>query len=243
MASPSELFGKTVADIYPPDVAERHLVVERHTIALGIPQFNQEGQLRNSQGQLRWLSTTEIPTFDSERNSTGLVGFVRVITDQKRSAQMQEVLYHIADAAVKTQSLNDVLTAIHEQISILLPAVNFYIALCDEEMTQISFPYFVDEEDTTPEPHAFRKGLTEYVIRTGTELFASAETCTRMAKRGEIEFIGTPSELWLGVPLRVDNVPSSIPNRTSPCSNSFRARWRAPSRESGPRNKFRKACR
>jgi len=207
MASPSELFGKTVADIYPPDVAERHLVVERHTIALGIPQFNQEGQLRNSQGQLRWLSTTEIPTFDSERNSTGLVGIVRDITDQKRSAQMQEVLYHIADAAVKTQSLNDVLTAIHEQISILLPAVNFYIALCDEEMTQISFPYFVDEEDTTPEPHAFRKGLTEYVIRTGTELFASAETCTRMAKRGEIEFIGTPSELWLGVPLRVDNVP------------------------------------
>ncbi|MCX6137081.1 MAG: PAS domain S-box protein [Ignavibacteriales bacterium] len=207
VASPLELFGKTLFDIYLHEVAERFSAAEQHMMKQKVAHLNQEGQMRNSQGQLRWLSTSNVPIFDSEGNSAGLVGIVRDITDQKRSEEMQQVLYQIADAAIKTQSLDEVLAAIHDQISILLPAENFYIALCDEEMTQIAFSYFRDEEDAAPAPRAFGRGLTEFVIRTGTELFATAEICDALARKGEIELIGAPSDLWLGVPLRVENVP------------------------------------
>jgi PAS domain S-box-containing protein len=206
-SSPSELQGKTVYDFYPPELAKKFFAEDRQLMLENVSRINQEELTQDKAGRRRWLLTTKIPFSNADGTVAGLVGVGRDITDKKRSDLLQSVLYRIADAAVKTQSLNDVLAAIHEQISILLPAENFYIALCDEETTQISFPYFLDEEDTPPEPRAFRKGLTEYVIQTGMELFATAETCNAMAKRGEIELIGAPSKLWLGVPLRVDNVP------------------------------------
>jgi len=52
-------------------------------------------------------------------------------------------------------------------------------------------------------PRKLRKGLTEYVLRTGQPLLATPEVYERLVAAGEAELIGAPSIDWLGVPLKV----------------------------------------
>jgi PAS domain S-box-containing protein len=85
-----------------------------------------------------------------------------------------------------------------------MPANNFYISLYDSVHSILSFPYFVDEFDTPPEPKPLGRGLTEYVLRTGQALLASPEVFAELERRGEVESIGAPSIDWLGVPLNIN---------------------------------------
>ena len=50
------------------------------------------------------------------------------------------------------------------------------------------------------------KGLTAYVLRTGKSLLCDAEVHRALEEQGEIELIGHPAPIWLGVPLIIDNV-------------------------------------
>ncbi|MBI1967608.1 MAG: PAS domain S-box protein [Gemmatimonadetes bacterium] len=129
--------------------------------------------------------------------------FVRDITARKQAEQLQAAVYRVADAAQTTRSLEDLLKAIHGIVGELMPARNFYIALYDAAAGRISFPYFVDEEDTTPAPKQPGRGLTEYVLRTGRPLLATPEVHEALERRGEVELVGAASVDWLGVPLTV----------------------------------------
>src|SRR2546426_1477646 len=79
------------------------------------------------------------------------------------------------------------------------------ISLYNAENDRLEFPYFVDEYDTARDipPRKLRKGLTEYVLRTGQPLLATPEVYERLVAAGEAELIGAPSIDWLGVPLKV----------------------------------------
>jgi two-component system cell cycle sensor histidine kinase/response regulator CckA len=127
------------------------------------------------------------------------------VTAQVRFEETQAALYRISEAAHTAASLQELFGAIHRIIGELMPARNFYIALQDERTGTISFPYFVDEYDTTPAPKPPGKGFTEYVLRTGEPLLATPEVSRALEQRGEVELIGAPSIDWLGVPLRTES--------------------------------------
>ena len=112
--------------------------------------------------------------------------------------------YRISQAAHTAGSLQDLFRAIHEIVGELMPARNFYIALCDSDCTLITFPYFVDEYDPPPAPKPPGRGLTEYVLRSGEPLLGTPAVFEDLVRRGEVESIGAPSIDWLGVPLKVE---------------------------------------
>ena len=118
---------------------------------------------------------------------------------------LQEAVYQIAEASEKAESLDALLPRIHEIIGRVMPAGNFYIALYDAAQDTLTFPYFVDEQDVLLETtFKARRGLTEYVLRSGKSLLSTRNSQIHMGFSGEVESIGTPSEIWLGVPLIVD---------------------------------------
>jgi len=125
-------------------------------------------------------------------------------SEAKRMEKVNESICQISQAANSTQNLQGLFQSIHRVISGLMPAKNFYIALFDAAQGILSFPYFVDEFDTPPEPKPLGRGLTEYVLRTGQALLASPEVFADLERRGEVESIGAPSIDWLGVPLNID---------------------------------------
>jgi len=126
----------------------------------------------------------------------------RDITEQKRAESLSSALYRIAEKTNSAEDLKQFYGSIHAIVSELMYARNFYIALYDSITQLLSFPYFVDEEDSRPTPKKLGRGLTEYVLRTGEPLLCTPEVFDAMVKKGEVELIGAPSLDWMGVPLK-----------------------------------------
>ncbi|HXF96089.1 MAG TPA: PAS domain S-box protein [Gemmatimonadales bacterium] len=135
--------------------------------------------------------------------STGRVWSFRDVTARHRAERVQRAAYSISQATLAATDLHELLRRLHEIVSELMPARNFYVALVDRARRLITFPYFVDERDPDSAPRPFGKGLTELVVRTGTPLLATPEVYDDLLRRGEVELVGPPSIDWLGVPLRV----------------------------------------
>ncbi|MCX6032847.1 MAG: GAF domain-containing protein [Chloroflexi bacterium] len=121
---------------------------------------------------------------------------------QEWNARLQAALYRIADAAVVTESLDELYRAIHEILAGLIPATNLYIAVYDPVADVVSFPYYRDAYDAAPQPRKSARSLTEYVLRTGQTQLVSAERRVQLIEIGEVQLRGTPPIDWLGVPLK-----------------------------------------
>src|SRR3989454_3701553 len=137
--------------------------------------------------------------------AVGRVWSFRDVTARRRAECVQEAVYRISHTAHTADNLQELLHAIHAIVGELMTAKNFYVSLYDAEKDRLEFPYFVDEYDTARDipPRKLRKGLTEYVLRTGQPLLATPEVYERLVAAGEAELIGAPSIDWLGVPLKV----------------------------------------
>jgi PAS domain S-box-containing protein len=127
------------------------------------------------------------------------------ISERKQAQALQEAVYQIAAAAETTSSLDELYPKIHQSISSVMPAENFFIALYDETQNLLKFPYFKDVEDEIYlggiEPG---RGTTAYVLRTGKSLLCTEETQAELERQGELTLQGAPSAIWLGVPLIVE---------------------------------------
>jgi PAS domain S-box-containing protein len=173
-------------------------------IQTGNPPFaHGEFKISTKNGEERWvdLTTSAIDL----NNSQAAIWTAFDITEHKRGEVLQDAVYRIALAADRSKGLDDLFSAVHAIIAEVMNADNFYIALFDSESNLLSFPYFVDELDVAPPPNKPGKGLTEYVLRTGASQLVDLAMHDQLCKQGEIELVGVPSPIWLGVPLIVDS--------------------------------------
>jgi len=156
-------------------------------------------------GKIIDVEVTAIPFIYNGISSSQVV--VRNVTRRKKDEKIKSAVYKISELAHSIDTLDELYKSVHEIVSELMPAENFYIALFDEDTNLISFPYFVDEIDDKPEPKKPGKGLTEYVIKTGKPLLANPSVFNKLMESNEVESIGADSVDWLGVPLIIkDNV-------------------------------------
>lgn len=160
---------------------------------------------RHKNGNIIWTENQVSFIRDENNNPKAIIGVTRDVTQKIKSDQIREAVYRISEATHTAENLDNLFKEIHQIISTIMPAKNFYIALYDKESDLISFPYFVDEVDEPIPPTKPGKGLTEYVLRTGEPLFASPEIFQDLLKRGEVELVGVDSFDWLGVPLKIKN--------------------------------------
>ena len=151
------------------------------------------------------FANTAYPIFDAQGRVARVAIFAQDITDERRLREVQAAIYEISEATQTTGNLDDLYRAIHSIIGRLMNAKNFYIALHDPTTDLISFPYFVDEVDTTPPPFKFGPGMTSYVIRSGKPLLGTPGVLRGLEARGEAKRLGADSIDWLGVPLKVQD--------------------------------------
>ena len=134
-------------------------------------------------------------------NNLSKSGMYTVI-EQPKTEKMQKALYLISATANTALNLKDLYRSIHSIIDELIPAKNLFIALYDEVTDTVHFPYYKDEFCKNPGKRKNRKGLAEYVIKTGQPLLVSPSVYAKMLKQGEIENIGVPAIDWMGIPLK-----------------------------------------
>ena len=154
-------------------------------------------------GDVHWVNLTS--GVISLRGQPALMVTLYDVTEHHRLREVRAAIYEISEATQTTESLDDLYRAIHTIIGRLMNAKNLYIALYDPTTNLISFPYFVDEVDTTPEPFPCGPGMTSYVIRTGQPLLATPGVLSKLEAQGEVLRLGGDSIDWLGVPLKVED--------------------------------------
>lgn len=198
-----EAIGKTDFDFFTKEAAESFFEDDKRVIEEGKTILNREESFIDTNGKENWLLTSKIPLRNDEGKTTGLLGIGHNITKRKKSELVNKALFEISEASFAASDMMALYKKIHEVVGTLMKAKNFYIALYDEETNLISFPYMIDEYDPPYEPKKFGKGLTEYVIRKGEAVLIDAEMDLELRKTGEVELVGTPTLIWLGVPLKV----------------------------------------
>jgi PAS domain S-box-containing protein/putative nucleotidyltransferase with HDIG domain len=166
--------------------------------------YDADYRFRHKNGTYRWVHDRGFFLIEDDRNLRRMIGMIQDVHDRKQTELLQNAVYKIAQAADLSGGLDALFRSVHQIVGTVMPASNFYIALYDHEKDLIRFPYFVDEIDPPPPPVKPGKGLTEYVIRTGRSLLCDEATDRILRGRGEVEIVGAPSTVWLGVPLIVE---------------------------------------
>lgn len=201
---PDDVIGKPVLNFVHPDY--HSIVLERIRRSQIEKKHSdiQEEKFIAVNGDIIDVEVTAIPFLYNGTNSSQVV--VRDITSKKKDEKIKSAIYKISGLAHSIDTLDALYASVHKIVAELMPANNFYIALYDEHSNIISFPYFVDELDETPEPKKFGNGLTEYVLKYGKPLLADPLVFEKLVEQGEVESIGAESIDWLGVPLKIKDI-------------------------------------
>ena len=126
------------------------------------------------------------------------------VAERERAEHLQSALFQIAELSSQPGDMAELFQTLHGIVGDLLFAQNFYIALFDDTTTEVTFPYYVDDRQTTcPSARRGRRGLTEYVIRQRRPCLIDADEAERLHVHGEIEIAEEcyRSYSWLGIPL------------------------------------------
>ncbi|MBD3217309.1 MAG: PAS domain S-box protein [candidate division Zixibacteria bacterium] len=146
---------------------------------------------------------------DEATNSLYIYGID--ISARKRAEQAQRILLEISETANEVDNLRTLLEFVRERLGTLLDTGNFYVALYNPENDTYNFPILIDEnEGLEPESLPLGNSMTDYVRRIGKPVLIDAETQKAMIEAGEIDQLGPPSAIWLGVPLKTSNEVSGV---------------------------------
>jgi two-component system cell cycle sensor histidine kinase/response regulator CckA len=124
------------------------------------------------------------------------------ITQKKQAQAIQSALYKISHKANSALIDEQLFSGIHSILGGLIYARNFLIALYDKSTGILEFPYHIDDFSAKPHPTELKKGLYEYVIKTGQPMYATADTIAEKMKVGEMDEMNIPFVNWVGIPLK-----------------------------------------
>ena len=181
----------------------RHNVVNRRLlkefINNGYSIQNGITEEKNAAGQVMYISNNSLGIV--ENNHLVRVWGTQIdITEKVQSDRVQQVLYSISNAALSSKDMDELTEIISFELGKLLNTVNFYIAFYDETNGMLSTHFLNDEQDKITSWSA-GKSATGYVIKHQKSLLAKEADVYKLCEEGEIEIVGAPSRVWLGVPL------------------------------------------
>jgi two-component system, cell cycle sensor histidine kinase and response regulator CckA len=87
LRDPREMIGRTDAEVFRREIAEKFMADDRTVIETGRTLDNIEEPVRSASGTLTWVLTTKVPLRDRTGRVTGLVGIGRDISDRKKAEE------------------------------------------------------------------------------------------------------------------------------------------------------------
>lgn len=201
--TPEEMLGKTDTEFTPVGEADRADTYLREQIALHGRLTDMENRIITKDGREVIVLTNAVPILGEGGRLIGYRGVDKDITERKYSEQIQDALNSISGSALSAPDINSFLQSLHGVLQTIMPAQNMYVALFDEQVDLISFPFFTDEHfHGLMPPRNPGKDLFTYVLRTKKPLLATPEVIKRLKGTGEVVNETSSPLYWLGVPLR-----------------------------------------
>jgi PAS domain S-box-containing protein len=132
------------------------------------------------------------------------LGIYRDITTERKNQLLQEILFNISTAALKQYDIKEIYPIIVQELSKIWDTNNFFIALYDKASETLSLPFFTDEKDNFYEIPT-KKTITGWVINNSKSVLLKEKDLKYLDESGDIDLVGTPCKVWMGVPLKVEN--------------------------------------
>jgi transcriptional regulator with GAF, ATPase, and Fis domain len=149
---------------------------------------------------------SEKPTYDNLK--TRVLELESQILEKTRFQDITHTLFKISSAVNTTSDLGKLFESIHVELSPIINTTNFFIAIYDQAEDSVTFPYCTDSVDECYPPVieiSKTESLTAQVIRTGLPLLITKEEILNQRQKSQRKIPGcTPSEIWLGVPLKIE---------------------------------------
>lgn len=124
------------------------------------------------------------------------------VEERKRGEVIQRAVYQISAAVHAAEDLKSLYARIHEVVRSVMQAENFFLLLHNPAHDQHEYVYHVDQMDPWPKPRKVTNGLVGHILQTGHSLRVDRPSMTD--PNSPWRYVsGTPSAVWLGVPLRV----------------------------------------
>jgi len=199
LSNQNEMIGKSQIDFHGGRNNPINREVLRNYIRNGFIVENGITEELDRTGNKKYISNNSIGIIE-DNHLVRIWGTETDVTEKKKADQVQQVLYAISRAALLSFDLNELIRIISQEIGKLLDSTNFYIAFYDEKTDMLSTIYERDEKDNIDYWPA-QNSITGYVIKQQKSvLIKDIEVKDFYAATGMEQF-GTPSKVWLGVPL------------------------------------------
>ena len=163
------------------------------------------GKLKTFDNKIKVIEWHNTLLRDENGELISIIASGQEITERRKEEKIRKIISEILDEANSGKHLYEVFKFIHKSISKLMKAENFYIAYHNREQNLLTFPYCVDKYDDDTPPQKLGKGLTEYVLRTGKSVLVDKKKDNELIQKGETDLVGEQSEIWLGVPLKIQD--------------------------------------
>jgi len=198
---PEELTGRPLSSLLHP--SESSIVQGRLGDLAGSPglEVTDRCRLLVKGGGWRWFEGTARNLLNEPGVSGIVASFLDVSALQRMECERQ-VISEVVQALNQTSNLDQLLHRIHQALKKVLYAENCFVALHHPEEDSFSFPFFVDRFDSAPSPQKLGRSCTAFVFRTGCAMLIPQSEFDRLAARGDVELVGSPSPAWLGGPLK-----------------------------------------
>ena len=199
--SRDEVTGRNLNDlIVPEDLKEEAVEIDK--LSLSNMKVLRQTMRKDKQGNRIYVALVSRSIIIDNEIVAQLVIFSDNSAERKKQL-LQEILFNISTAAIKQYDLKDIYPTIVNELSKIWDTNNFFIALYDREAEKLSFPFFADEKDSFADIPT-EKTITGYVINQNKSVLLKENDLKVLEESGEIDLIGTPCRVWMGVPLRVE---------------------------------------
>ena len=194
-----ELVGKIFHSVYKSN-QEASIKKYKRDFSRKILSPRNEIQMKLWNDKNRYFSVSQ--SFLTIDGNTAVLSVLRDITEAKKSELINNVIYEINNAIYGIENLEILLAEICKILNKIVNSENFFIALYNQGEKTISIPYLVDKYDEFKSV-PIEGTATGYVIKTNESLLMNEELANKLTDEGKIKLVGTPSKIWLGVPIRV----------------------------------------
>lgn len=196
-------------NVHPEDLTIANKMLEKH-FNKETDHYDVEFRQSHKNGSWVWINARgKVIEWSKNGKPLRISGTHLDITDNKRTEQVQKILFNISNTVNTTDNLVTLISQVQKELGTLIDTTNFYIALYDHKTDTISLPFMADEKDDFKIFPA-GKTLTYYVIKTRKSLLATPNKLRELEELGEIESFGSETKIWLGVPLKIEGTVTGV---------------------------------
>ncbi len=194
---PEELIGRKYIELVAPED-----VLKTNETARKIMSGEEVGDFENCYRHKNGTLVHTMWTCYWSEGEQSIFAVAHDVTERKQVETERQVITEIIQGVSINSNLDDLLKLVHQSIGRAIYAENCFVALYDKKSELLQLPFWTDKYDKAFAPQKLGRGLTSYVFRRGRPAFLTEKDIRRLIEQGEIELIGTPPAVWLGVPLR-----------------------------------------